>query len=35
MAKEGIPVIHDSIGGSGWDLISGGEWKRMGELQGI
>ena len=25
----GIPVLHDSIGGSGWDLISGG--KRVGE----
>ena len=21
----GIPVLHDSIGGSGWDLISGGK----------
>ena len=26
----GIPVLHDSIGGSGWDLVSGG--KRVGEL---
>ena len=33
MAKEGIQVLHDSIGGSGWDLIGGG--KRVGELQGI
>ena len=29
----GIPVLHDSIGGSGWDLISGG--KRVGELHGL
>ena len=29
----GIPVLHDSIGGSGWDLISGG--KRVGELHNL
>ena len=29
----GIPVINDYIGGSGWDLISGG--KRVGELHGL
>ena len=27
---NGIPVLHDSIGGRGWDVISGG--KRVGEL---
>ena len=31
--KFGIPVLHDSISGSGWDLISGG--KRVGELHGL
>ena len=31
--KFGIPVLHHSIGGSGWDLISGG--KRLGELLGL
>ena len=30
---RGIPVLHDSIGGSGWDLISGG--KRVGLLHGL
>ena len=29
----GIPVLHDSIGGSEWDLINGG--KRVGELYGL
>ena len=29
----GIPVLHDSVGGSGWDLISGG--KRVGKLHGL
>ena len=31
-STDGIPVLHDSIGGSGWDLVSGG--KRVGELHG-
>ena len=29
---NGIPVLHDSSGGSGWDFISGG--KRVGYLYG-
>ena len=29
----GISVLHDSIGGSGWDLIGGG--KRVRELHGL
>ena len=29
----GIPVLHDSNSGSGWDLISGG--KKLGELHGL
>ena len=28
LESGGIPVLHDCIGGSGWDLISGG--KRVG-----
>ena len=28
-----IPVLHDSIGGNVWDLISG--WKIVGELHGL
>ena len=30
--NEGIPVLHDSISGNGWDFISGG--KKVGELHG-
>ena len=29
----GIPVLHTSISGRQWDLISGG--KRVGELRGL
>ena len=32
-AAFGIPVVHDSISGSGWNFISGG--KRVGELHGF
>ena len=31
--NNGIPVLHDSISGSGWDLISGG--KKVGEIHGL